>query len=271
MDNIKLYTWLVFLLMMLSPFILQPWIEALEHRQLMIEKHGRLIDAKTSAPLPNATVVFNWREHHHHVGCTPQRATTTNEHGDFVLPDISSDVTFDRTWLEAVLGTITLIGYYTATYDYTITVYAPGVALVAPWQATSDPPGLTYTLTDPPGKEVGKVFELEPIKVTRTSFTPADEITYLANLEDALRCEWFGQVELPEARRARADIAQRIRVLPCLMPAALTMKAQVLQDYLWGLHDDKVYAALKPPGATGGFYFWKRDMPTGDVCRAAQG
>ena len=94
MDNIKLYTWLVFLLLLLSPFIFQPWIEALEHRQLMIEKHGRLVDAKTSAPLPNATVLFNWREHHHHVGCTPQRATTTDENGVFVLPDISSDVTF---------------------------------------------------------------------------------------------------------------------------------------------------------------------------------
>jgi hypothetical protein len=154
MDNIKLYTWLVFLLLLLSPFILQPWIERLEHRQLMIEKHGRLVDVKTSAPLPNATVVFHWREQHHHTGCIPQRATTTDADGGFVLPDISSEVEFHRTWLEAVLGTVTLIGYYTATYDYTITVYAPGFALVAPWQATSNPPGLTYMLSNRPGRKL---------------------------------------------------------------------------------------------------------------------
>ena len=149
------------------------------------------------------------------------------------MPDISSEVEFHRTWLEAVLGTVTLIGYYTATYDYTVTVYAPGVALVAPWPATSEPPGLVYMLTNPPGKEIGNVFELAPIKVARTSFTPADEITYLANLGDALRCEWLGQVEPPEASAARADIARRIRELPCSMPPAETVKAQILRDYLW--------------------------------------
>ena len=70
-------------------------------------------------------------------------------------PDVSSEVSFDRSWLNAVLGTVTLLGYYPANYDYIVTVYAPGFALVAPSQANTDPPGLTYMLVNPIGKETG--------------------------------------------------------------------------------------------------------------------
>ena len=42
MDKIKLYTCLGFLAILISPFLLQPWIEAHNHRALLTEKHGQI-------------------------------------------------------------------------------------------------------------------------------------------------------------------------------------------------------------------------------------
>jgi hypothetical protein len=268
--RITLYTWLVFLLILASPFILQPWIEAGAHRPLLIEKHGRLVDAKTSAPLPNAIVIFHWWHTRAHADCPVQRATTTDANGAFVLPDVSADVSFDRDWFSNVLGTVTFYGYYVARYEYTISVYAPGFALVDPLHANFDPPALAYTLTDPPGREVGSAIELDPIKVTRTSFTPADEISYLARLKDTLMCQWPGQAEPPEVAKARAEIVERVRPLPCEIPATTTMKATQIAEYLLAANDKRLTNALQPPGALLGPRAWQQDLPAGVVCSATR-
>lgn len=269
MDNIKLYTALALLIAISIPFAAQPWIEAARHRPMLIEKHGRLVDARSGAPIANAIVVFHWQQHRKHLDCPVQRATTTDVNGAFVLPDVSSEVSFDRSWLDAVLGTVTLLGYYPANYDYTVTMYAPGFALVAPSQANTDPPGLTYMLIDPSGKEAGGSMQLDPVKVARTSFTPADEISYLARLKNTLRCDWWGQAEPPEVAKARSEIVERVRPLPCEIEPATTMKAALVAEYVSALNDEKVFEALRPPGERLGLPEWQRDLPAEAVCRAA--
>jgi hypothetical protein len=270
-DNIKLYTWLVFLLLLLSPFILQPWIEALTHRALSIEKHGRLVDAKTSAPLANAIVIFHWRKHRKDLDCVTQRAATTDADGAFALPDVSSDVSFDRSWIEGLLGAVTPVGSYGASYDYTLTVYAPGVALIDPWHPNVNPPGLAYTLVDPPAHEVGGRLQIDPIRVTHTSFAPVDEISYLARLKQELICRWLPDTEPPEVKKARALITDRIHPLPCAIPPETTLKASLIAEYLLAANDKRVTKALEPPGALLGPPSWTRDLPAGVVCRAARG
>jgi hypothetical protein len=271
MDNVKLYTWLVFVLLLLSPFILQPWIEAHAHRDLAIEKHGHLVMADTSEPLAGALVVFHWRKLHRSSDCLVQRATTTDADGAFVFPDVSREVSFDRTWAEAIIGTITAVGYYTATYDYTLTVYAPGYALVDPRHATSRPPGLAYALAVPSGREVEGVLQLDPIKVTSTSFSTADEIAYLARLKREFDCPWLRQSQLVEVKEASANLTDHLRLLPCAMPPETIMPAALVTEYLLATNDKRLMKSLAPPGAKLGPPSWQRELTAGAVCQAASG
>jgi hypothetical protein len=268
MDNVKLYAGLVLIAILIAPFVLQPWIESRIHRPSLVEKHGRLVDVRTSAPLANATVVFHWYRHQRYADCLIERATTTDANGAFAFPDVSGEATFVRSWLGAVVGTATMAGYYTASYDYTITVYAPGSALVAPRRTMASPPDLAYWLTDPPGHEVRGTIEIDPIRVVPTSFSPADEIAYLARLKTAFICDWPGRTEPPEVTKAKREIVARIRPLPCAIPAETMIGYQVVDEYVMAVNDRRVEKALAPPDMRLGPAAWRRDVRADELCKA---
>lgn len=268
MDNLRLYAVLVLIAILVAPLALQPWIESRIHRPSLIARHGRLVDVRTAAPLANATVVFHWYRHQRSADCLIERATTTDANGAFAFPDVSAEAAFARSWLGAVIGTVAMTGYYTASYDYTITVHAPGSALVAPRPATANPPDLAYWLTDPPGREVGGTIELDAIRVTPTSFAPADEMAYLARLKNALACEWPGRTESPEVLQAKREIVARLRPLPCAIPAGTVIGYGLVDEYVMAVNDRRVEKALAPPGTRLGPAAWRRDVRADELCRA---
>lgn len=226
----------------------------ISNRELRAEKHGRVVDADTGAGIPNALVIVDWRTLSTGVPgligggtwCDLQRIVTTDEHGEYTIPDVSHDLDISDRGTHRAL---TPGGMLASTHDvdWVVVTYKPGYVRLADMEfielaRTNWIGGLVGWPTTPDvGFAPGKVV-IKPMRMRKMVLDAMDEWHYDALILAGAACSdrMAQRIEQPEIAGIRASMGEHVRAMPCAMPADTAIDSAMLNSFLGFANDRAV-------------------------------
>jgi len=224
------------------------------NRELLNEKHGRVIDAATGAGIPDAKVIAMWDVSTQSIGgssggCVLQRITITGAKGDFLISSVARDLDVSERGTKGVLEPFTA---RVADYSWRLVVFSPGYVREDDLHSFDypDPARVAFAWeSTPPSVSSGMgTVQIKDIRMRRVETNFQDTVLYYASIRQATSCPTAAGIEQSAIHGIRAVISQLVEPLPCGLPSETPVNAIVAMKFSALLSDDKFAERMKREG-----------------------
>ena len=266
-----------------------PLTHTASNEELMREKRGQVVDTRTGAGIPNATVVAMWRVHggggwSSGGACLVRRFEHTNADGGYVIPEMAREDLDLSTRTD--VNRPSFFSTRWRDYDWKILVYLPGYVRegdladfrsypttgprVSPdghyqWPETATA-HFKWEVQSASVDEVGQYVRVSPLRMAQAVLTPSQQIIYFDHLlREISSCDVMNPSG--ELTSIRADVSARVRLLPCQMAKAQPVEGELVRAFELLLGDERLRNNLKASGAIKSDMDYP-EMDAGTLCAA---
>jgi hypothetical protein len=257
--------------MVFAAFVSEPLLKAIEYRGMLAEKRGRIVDADTGQGLAGVTITAIWTSGTYDTGwasssagCDLQRVVTTDRNGDYTIPSVYGEITFDRIWWKQLMMRSLGMTPFGVGYNWHLVPFKQGyvrvgdeseipVAAKAPHQ-----PDRSFAVYwNPPSYDAELTYsQLKAIVLRRTKLSPTDEVIYDYALYMRSVCTGY-----PAVRETMKDSVQD---LACALPEDQILDPQVIHAFLAIAGESRFFHSSSA--------LWERNkQPAGLVCQSVGG
>jgi len=212
------------------------------NKELTMQKSGRVVDADTGLGIAGAKVIVDWNTlstgipGYSSTGgtwCDLQRIVTTDENGDYTIPDVSKDL--DLSDRGTHFGK-TPFGLASQTHDkeYAIAVFKPGYVPVGDLETVKDAmeqarkrliSGLTLVKVPDVSFSAGKVV-IKQVALRKVDLAWPDLWAYYRMVPLGCEDRMAHSIEQPESAEILRTIRGIIGPMPCAMEPSTHIDAQ---------------------------------------------